>query len=207
VASRRERLSEEGPVSAEQIEAAAVRLFGEKTYPVVGMRDISEVVGILPGSLYVHIRSKEDILFGIVERGIRNYLFVIESLVESRLPAPEILRGVIVAYMRVLAETMPETKIAFHQWTYLSPALRDQVIQLRRRYQDLFTQIVIKGIDARQFPAVRNPRIAVLAIIGMLNSATEWFSPDGDLDAEEVGHLLADNALSGLGVPPDQPPH
>jgi len=38
----------------------------------------------------------------------------------------------------------------------------------------------------------------VLAIIGMLNSATEWFSPDGGLSAEEVGQLLADSALVGL---------
>ncbi len=38
----------------------------------------------------------------------------------------------------------------------------------------------------------------MLAIIGMLNSATEWFSPDGGLSAEEVGQLLADSALVGL---------
>jgi hypothetical protein len=37
-----------------------------------------------------------------------------------------------------------------------------------------------------------------LAIIGMLNSATEWFSPDGGLAAHEVGQLLADSALTGL---------
>jgi TetR/AcrR family transcriptional regulator, cholesterol catabolism regulator len=190
--------SADGPVSAERIEEAAVRLFGEKSYSVVGMRDISEAVGILPGSLYVHIRKKEDILLRIVERGIQTYLDVIETAVASGRSAPDKLRAAIVAYMRVLAGTLPQTRVAFQQWTYLSPPGQERVIELRRRYENLFSAIVADGIAKKEFRAIPNPRITVLAIIGMLNSATEWFSPDGDLSAEEVGQLLADNALVGL---------
>ena len=131
-APRRERGSADGPVSVERIEEAAVRLFGEKSYSVVGMRDISEAVGILPGSLYVHIRKKEDLLLRIVERGIRNYLDVIQTAATSGLPAPDRLRGAIVAYMRVLAGSLPQTRVAFHQWTYLSPPGQERVIELRR---------------------------------------------------------------------------
>ncbi len=100
--------------------------------------------------------------------------------------------------MRVLADTLPQTRVAFHQWKYLSPPGQERVIELRRQYESLFSAIVADGIASEEFRAVRNPRIAVLAIIGMLNSATEWFSPDGGLSAEEVGQLLADSALVGL---------
>jgi TetR/AcrR family transcriptional regulator, cholesterol catabolism regulator len=187
-----------GPVSAELIEEAAVKLFGEQTYPVVGMRDISSAVGILPGSLYVHIRRKEDILLRIVEHGIQRYLDAIEPVAESGAPAPDRLRGAIVAYMLVLAESLPQTRVAFHQWTYLSPQMRQPVIALRRRYEGLFARILREGIANGEFRATAHPRIAVLAILGMLNAATEWFSPDGGLSAQEIGHLLADSALSGL---------
>ena len=202
-APRRERGSADGPVSVERIEEAAVRLFGEKSYSVVGMRDISEAVGILPGSLYVHIRKKEDLLLRIVERGIRNYLDVIETAATSSLPAPDRLRGAIVAYMRVLARSLPQTRVAFHQWIYLSPPGQERVIELRRQYEDLFSAIVADGIAKQEFRPVPHPRIAVLAIIGMLNSAAEWFAPDGDLSAEEVGQVLADSALTGLARAPE----
>jgi AcrR family transcriptional regulator len=195
---RRERGGQDGPVSVERIEEAAVRLFGERSYAVVGMRDISEAVGILPGSLYVHIRKKEDILLRIVERGIENYLDVIEAAVEQEQSAPAKLRSAIVAYMRVLADTLPQTRVAFHQWTYLSLPNQERIVELRRRYESLFAAIVAEGIAAGEFREIRSPRIAVLAIIGMLNSATEWFSPQGGLSAEDVGHLLADSALTGL---------
>jgi AcrR family transcriptional regulator len=179
-----------------------VHLFGERTYPVVGMRDISSAVGILPGSLYVHIKKKEDILLRIVEHGIQRYLDAIEPVARSTEPAPIRLRDAIVAHLCVLAETLPQTRVAFHQWTYLSPAMQEQVVVMRRTYEGLFTQILRDGVAAGEFRAIASPRIAVLAIIGMLNSATEWFSPDGGLAAHEVGHLLADSALTGLVRPP-----
>ena len=50
--------------------SSQVQLFGARTYAATSMRDISEAVGILPGSLYSHINSKEALLFEIVESGI-----------------------------------------------------------------------------------------------------------------------------------------
>ncbi|MPY47481.1 TetR/AcrR family transcriptional regulator [Streptomyces sp. K1PN6] len=173
-------------------------MFSEKTYPVVGMRDISDAVGILPGSLYVHIRKKEDILMRIVEHGIQNYLDVIQAEIQSATTAPDRLRRAIVAHMRVLAETLPQTRVAFHQWTYLSAPQQERVIELRGQYEEIFTRILRTGIRKKEIRRVKNPRVSVLAIIGMLNSATEWFSPEGELSAEQVGQELADSALIGL---------
>ena len=38
--------------SAAKIYEVATRLFGDQSYPATSMRDISQAVGILPGSLY-----------------------------------------------------------------------------------------------------------------------------------------------------------
>jgi AcrR family transcriptional regulator len=200
VAKRRVR-SGSGPVSAELIEQEAVRLFGERTYPVVGMRDIGDAVGLLPGSLYVHISSKEDLLLRIVERGIQNYLDAITPVVESGEPATARLRGAISAHMGVLAVTVEQTRVAVHQWTYLSPENQHQVAAMRRRYEELFARILREGIAAGDFREMPHPRVAVLSTIGMLNSVTQWYSPDGPLSAEEIGEVLADNALVGLRKP------
>jgi TetR/AcrR family transcriptional regulator, cholesterol catabolism regulator len=197
VANRRVR-SSSGPVSAELIEQEAVRLFGERTYPVVGMRDIGDAVGLLPGSLYVHISSKEELLLRIVEKGIQNYLDAITPVVESGEPAATRLRGAISAHMGVLAETVGQTRVAVHQWTYLSPENQEQVAAMRRRYEELFDRILREGIAAGEFREMRHPRVAVLSTIGMLNSVTEWYSPDGSLSAADIGEVLADNALVGL---------
>ena len=48
--------------SAAKIYEVATRLFGDQSYPATSMRDISQAVGILPGSLYSHISGKEALL-------------------------------------------------------------------------------------------------------------------------------------------------
>ncbi|MDN5856301.1 MAG: TetR/AcrR family transcriptional regulator, partial [Actinomycetia bacterium] len=57
----------------EAIFAAATRLFGERGYSGTTMRDIAKAVGILPGSLYAHIESKEAVLVEIIEGGVDRF--------------------------------------------------------------------------------------------------------------------------------------
>lgn len=187
-----------GPVSAEQIEQEAIRLFAEKTYPVIGMRDIADAVGLLPGSLYVHISGKEDVLLRIVEKGIQNYLDAIGRAADSHESASDRLRAAFAAHFEVLSRTPEQTRVAFFQWTYLSPAKRGRVIAMRQRYEDLFVDIVRDGVRTGEFRQLRSPRVTVLAFIGMLNNATEWFHPDGELTALEVANELAETALRGI---------
>lgn len=196
---RRARSS--GPVSAEQIEEQAILLFAEKTYPVIGMRDIGDAVGLLPGSLYVHISGKEDLLLRIVEKGIQNYLDAIGPAADANLSAAERLRGAFTAHFRVLSRTREQTRVAFFQWTYLSPEKQGRVIAMRQRYEDLFVDIVRDGVRTGEFQKLRSPRVTVLAFIGMLNNATEWFRPDGRLSADEVATEVADAALRGIQRP------
>lgn len=186
------------PVSLEQIEREAVKLFSEKTYPSVGMRDISDAVGLLPGSLYAHISNKEEILLRIVERGIKNYLDALKSITESGRPASERLRSAIHVYMSILDATFEQTRVSFNQWTYLGEQNKSYIVGLRAEYENLFSRIIDDGITSGEFPSVRRPRIAMLATIGMLNSTMLWYSPDGELRPSEIGDYLADIALKGL---------
>jgi AcrR family transcriptional regulator len=185
-------------VSLAQIEREAVRLFSERTYPAVGMRDISDAVGILPGSLYVHIKSKEEILFNIVERGILNYLVALTPIIESAEPAGTRLRTAILTYMRVLDSNLAQTQVAVFQWPYLSEPNRQRVVKLRERFERLFTTLVEDGISSGEFTPMRHPSIVTIAVIGLLNSTMHWYRPTGTVRAEDVGEQLADLVLAGL---------
>lgn len=194
----REARATTGPVSVAQIEQEAIRLFGERSYPVVGMRDIGDAVGILPGSLYVHISSKEQLLLKIVSEGIESYLEAIEPWVTADVPAGRRLREIIKAHMRVLAASQEQTRVAFQQWRYLSEDNQEVVVELRLRYERTFRTVVDEGIRDGSFRSPSNVRVAVLGMIGMLTAAANWYSPEGPLTPDEVGDALADQALDGL---------
>jgi AcrR family transcriptional regulator len=162
------------------------------------MRDIGDAVGLLPGSLYVHITSKEELLLQIVERGIRNYLDVMEPLATSDESAGSRLHGMITGHIRVLATSKQLTRVAFEQWVYLAADKHPQVVELRTRYDRAFTQVIADGVSNGEFRELRSQRVAVLGTIGMLTAATNWYDPEGALTPDEVGEALADTVLAGL---------
>ncbi|SCC64245.1 MULTISPECIES: TetR/AcrR family transcriptional regulator [Rhodococcus] len=188
------------PVTPDIIKLEAIRLFSERGYPVIGMRDLSEAVGILPGSLYAHIASKEKLLLDIVASGVRNFTEVIAPIVESDGSADKRLREAIRAHMRVLAVTLDQTRVTFHQWHYLTNENLDQMVAVRRDYEMLFKRLVAEGIEDGTLLGTSRPKVATLSIIGVLGSATEWFSPTGSASADEIGDAIADVLTLGLGT-------
>jgi TetR/AcrR family transcriptional regulator, cholesterol catabolism regulator len=187
--------------SAAKIYEVATRLFGDQSYPATSMRDISQAVGILPGSLYSHISGKEALLLEIVESGITKYLEAIAPISEAPGPADVRLRAAIRAHVGVVADNIEQTLVAFHQWKYLEEANKQRVIAMRNAYQEMFSRIVREGIESGVFDRSHDATFCVLAILGMLNWVPEWFSPSGGRSADEVADALANIVLSGLLSP------
>jgi AcrR family transcriptional regulator len=178
----------------------AVRLFGDKGYPGTSMRDIATAVGLLPGSLYAHIEDKEGLLGEIVEEGIDRFLAAGELVVASTEPPADRLRALIKVHVGIIAENVQLTQVVFHQWKYMADARRQVVVEKRRSYEALFALLIDEGVQAGAFRRSSNPRIAVLAILGMLNWVPEWLSP-GPESVDEIGDRLADVVLGGLAAP------
>lgn len=182
-----------------RIHGAAVRLFGERGYPGTSMRDIADSVGVLRGSLYAHITSKEALLLEIVETGINLYLDAIRSCVESDAPADERMASAIHAYLEVLSSNLEQTIVAFEQWKYLTDEPdRKRIVKLRNEYEKLFTTLVDEGIADGTFRHIAEPRITVLAIISLLNAIPQWYSPRGRRGPHQTADALVTLILRGL---------
>src|SRR5690554_5385194 len=61
----------------------AARLFRERGYAGTTVRDIAGALGILSGSLFHHFRSKEDILFAIMESVITAMRHDLEAALDA----------------------------------------------------------------------------------------------------------------------------
>jgi TetR/AcrR family transcriptional regulator, cholesterol catabolism regulator len=190
--------STNSPTPREAIIDVAVRLFGEKGYNATTMRDIAKAVGILPGSLYAHIDSKETLLIEIVEKGIERFL-AIDRLLAASAESPEArMRIAIREHVKVVAENPERTLVVFHQWRFLSGPNRARAIAMRRRYAKAFMKIVNEGIANGDFNSKLDARLAVFGVLGALNWTPEWYSPSGPMSAEEIGQKMADSLINGL---------
>ena len=92
---------------------AAMHLFGKQGFTGTSMRDIAGAVGVLPGSLYAHIASKEALLVDIVEDGINRFLAAVRPHAESQATPVEKLRAMVIAHVAVVM-TSPSSKSSKH---------------------------------------------------------------------------------------------
>jgi AcrR family transcriptional regulator len=181
----------------EAILEAAISLFGKRGYAGTTMRDIAKEVGVLPGSLYAHISSKETLLDEIVELGIESFL-AIEAQVPASGSVIERLRAAVKAHVRVAAEHPGRSLVVFHQWRFLTEPNLTRALNKRRRYQQFFVKLVDEGIADGSFEPGLDSKIAVFTILGALNWVPEWYSPRGHHNPAEIANKLADNLLNGL---------
>jgi TetR/AcrR family transcriptional regulator, cholesterol catabolism regulator len=188
----------------EAILDAAVALFGKFGYAGTTMRDIAREVGVLPGSLYAHISSKETLLDEIVEMGIGSFL-AIESTIPADGTGSEKLRAGIKAHVAVAAEHPGRSLVVFHQWRFLTEPNLTRALNKRRRYQQLFVRLIEEGIADGSFAPNLDTKIAVFTILGALNWVPEWYSPRGHYGPEEIGDRVADLLLEGLLPEPPSP--
>ena len=184
--------------SREAILDAAVQLFSEHGYSGTTMRAIAKAVGLLPGSLYTHIDSKETLLFEVVEDGIEKFLTIQRQVEDSTDPADKRLRTAIKAHIALAALDRERMLIVFHQWRFLSEPNRSRAIEMRRQYAQAYVNIIKDGMESGVFRRDIDPQIAVFSILGALNWTPEWYRPDGPISAEEVGERMADTLISGL---------
>lgn len=176
----------------------AMHLFGKQGFNGTSMRDIANAVGLLPGSLYAHINSKDAVLLEIVSDGVGRFISAVEPHVTADGDPVDRLRKMIGAHVEVVADNPERSQVVFHQWRFLSADNLPQAIERRQRYESCFVKVVEEGLRAGQIRQDLNLRIAVLTILGALNWTPEWFSPGGRLSAAEIGDLMADTLLAGI---------
>jgi AcrR family transcriptional regulator len=176
----------------DQILEHAARLFSERGYQGTSMRDIGEATGLLAGSLYAHISSKEDLLYQIVLEAARQFLGRVEALRAEILAPEERLRRAMRAHVGVVADGREHAQVFHHEWNALTGRRRAEVLRLRDRYERLWDEIV------RELPGVADPKFARLLVLSAANWTYTWYRPDGPLLPEEVADRFTDLLLRGL---------
>jgi len=183
----------------EDILQAARVLFREKGYHATTIRDIATQCGLLSGSLYAHIRTKEDLLFEITEQVANQFLAGIDQIVAGHEDAVTKFRNALRAHIAIVADHIEAAAVFSHEWKNLS-GNRKQYIQMKRdTYEEQWTQIIEQGIREGQF-IPGDVKFSRLVALSVANYLYEWFHPGGAVEALEVANHFADIILRGLQV-------
>jgi AcrR family transcriptional regulator len=161
------------------------------------MTELSEAVGLGRGGLYYHIGSKEDLLYEISARHVREMVAFGEALAERQDLLPtEKLRQLSRELMRTISENLPELTVFFHEVRTLTGDRAQRLIELRDRFEQVWLRIVAQGVEAGVFREL-DP-IAIKGVLGLHNYSYIWLTPDGRLSPDEISDVFCDVFLNGF---------
>lgn len=179
--------SEEGGRSRrEEILAIAAQLFARKGYRGTSMRDIGEASGVLGGSLYHHIKSK-DALFVELHNGALDEAEARIAAAVADLADPWArLEAACVALLDVQLAPDSLTTPMMNDFREVPDDVRMQLVARRDRFEGLFRAIVAD----LPLPAGIDRSIYRNLLLSQLNAAAEWFRP-GRLTPREIAVQVA----------------
>jgi len=181
----------------QQIEEQATQLFQDRGYAATSMRDLAQVLGIEAASLYSHIKSKEEILQKTCFRMADEFFNAWEAVEKENSSMAAKMKIAMIAHIKVITKDTASSAVFFNEWRHLSQPFLSDFLAMREDYEGRFMKIIQDGMSSGEFKNV-DLKFIMLTILSSLNWTHNWFNPNGNLSAEEIGERLANLLLNGL---------
>jgi len=176
----------------------AAEIFHRHGYSETSVDAIAKAVGILKGSLYYYIDSKEDLLFLVLSEVHDGATEIVERVGALNVPAIDKLRAYIREHVEYNTRNITKIAVFYHDYRSLSSPRLQQIIE-RRKFFERFVQGLIQEAQAEGDidPAI-DAKMASYALFGMMNWVYHWYRPTGSWTPEQIGELYAELAIRGL---------
>ena len=186
------------PSKEQEIVTVAAKLFKEKGYRATTLEDIAAAVGMLKGSLYYYIRSKEELLYLVVRDPIRDAYNKLEEIVTAHGPVTTRIAQAIENHITVFHQHYPHIAVYLHDYHHLMKQLEKNAIETPKHYQQLWATLLQQGVTTGELRDDLDVKVTGYAILGMCNWVYRWYNPHGTLSAEEIAAVFTALVLQGL---------
>jgi AcrR family transcriptional regulator len=188
----------------DEVLQTAARVFHEKGYESTSIQDIAEAIGILKGSLYYYIKSKEDLLYEILKEVHEEALANIEQVDELDGDALQKIRFLVASHLTFNAENLTKMGVFFHDFRSLGDERRQEIIKARDYYDALLRRLIEQGQREGTVCADIDARDVAFAVTGMVNWIYQWYKPSGPHSARKIANEFADLVVNGIACSPEQ---
>ena len=174
---------------------AAAELFASQGYDRTSIRDIAAKVGLLPGSVYHHFPSKEDIYLGVYREGFRRIMGRVREAANAGRDPWDRLRRACEVHVSGLVEGAHVERLTGH-----SLALIDdhEVFDKIRGDRDAYEKVFRELIEALPIAAGTDRTLLRLTLLGAMSWVAIWYRED-KYSARQIADNMVDMLRRGVG--------
>ncbi|HEX7820376.1 MAG TPA: TetR/AcrR family transcriptional regulator [Sphingobium sp.] len=180
-ALQQEKLSER----QKDILEAAATLFAERGYAATSIRDIGEQVGLLGGSLYHHIKSKEALFVRVHDIALQMAGERIVRAVSLVVDPWDRLEAACATMLEIQLDPASLTMPLMNDFGSVPPDIRERLVAKRDAFETIFRDLVR---DLPLDPAV-DRGIYRLLLLTLLNNVSSWYR-EGRLAPKDIARQI-----------------
>ncbi|KKC25551.1 TetR/AcrR family transcriptional regulator [Sphingomonas sp. SRS2] len=165
----------------------AAQLFARKGYRGTSMRDIGEQAGVLGGSLYHHIKSKDALFVELHDAALDGAAEKIAAAIDAQDDPWAKLRAACTVLLEIQLDPDSLTLPMMNDFREVPDHIRQQLIARRDRFEELFRSLV----DSLPLPGHIDRSVYRNLLLSQLNVTADWYHPGRLSPAEVAAQIVA----------------
>jgi len=178
----------------------SARLFRKKGYAATSMQEIALEAGLLKGSLYHYIATKEDLLWLISQPTLTDLIESVDAALNDKSLSfsDRIRKSVAIHVDKFDTRSSHMAVVAREGESSLGEARKVQLHALQKQYYDVWHSALRKAKRAGDIDDNSNTAILTYAILGMINWMLRWYNPGGTITPREITDQFTRLIVSGV---------
>jgi TetR/AcrR family transcriptional regulator, cholesterol catabolism regulator len=181
---------------SQEVLDAAIRVFHKKGYASASIQDVAEEVGVLKGSLYHYIDSKEDLLARIFEDSAGHFMEMLDEASGLDERPVERLRSFGRSCSFWYLRNIERVAIYTTEWQHLTGKRRKEVVRIRETYEQRLAGLIGEVKESGEAAPDLDVDFATYFIFGALNGLPDWYRRRGPDSAETIADAYADQIVN-----------
>ena len=175
---------------------SAVKAFGQKGFHATTIEEITDELKLTKGSLYYYFATKEDLLYEAHTLSLKKVIDSIDRISKTQNSPDVKVKMAIVEHLDILSKGFEGAFMLQHEF-HLPKESLDQVLAMRKHYEESFVEIIEEGIKTKVF-RVKNAKLTAFILLGAINWFLRWYSSSKSWTIEEIADVYVDLLCNGL---------
>ena len=180
----------------DEIIKTAAKLFKERGYSAVTMRDLATAMGMKAASLYNHINSKQEILKEIIISLAEEFTDGMTIIKKSEFKSVEKLEAIVSLHISISSNNIYGMASLNNDWMHLEEQL-PYYLELRSNYENEFRSILREGMKRDEIKKA-NLEVVLFSLLSTLRSLYLWIPKKEDLNSQELVKDLSNVLINGI---------
>ncbi|MDQ1333338.1 MAG: hypothetical protein QG552_288 [Thermodesulfobacteriota bacterium] len=180
-----------------EIQSVVAPLFAYKGYHSTSMREIARELGMNQSSLYHYFRSKEEILFELMNDAVDNALTTLKEICAENLLPRDKLTHMLHFYTRYYAGAPERLILLVNEQNSLTPEHHRTLVEKQREYVSIFKD-VFEELKGNQLTKEIPHSVATFAFLGMVHYTIKWYNKKGRVGLDDLANSFVEIFTKGI---------